>query len=599
MLWFLLVISSTVLGNFIIRLITGKNFALMLHISISWLIGVFATSFSIYIFNFIFPLNGFFALLIICSECFLCYKIREFMKLKHQKSMFKISIEKYQNIYLLCFLFSIIAIVHLWASYIRFPNKIPKMGMEIFDTEKSFISSLRYGINRRRKNIFFYEDPMVHKQYFNLDCLALIYMAALDSLGAGYEEASVFVCFLNIIVTTNLIYYFAKDKSKNALLISLCFMLNGGWAFYRFYFGSKCNDTDFLHTTCSGIDIPWYQTLGFVLSYSKSASFTVPMILAIHVLMQNRLSQKHIYRNKFCILAGVIAIFMPNLMGSISVFLFYSCFSEYHNYFMPFALSILPKLIHSKLRNYPIWRETQMKGLFFSPIRIIINSLGPMFITSIFPFLTNFTVESIHKSSVYLSCYIILLIIRNGNDAFENIVAITGLILPFFCVSFLNSLHYILILAKNKILKGFVQGIIIFTFITFIAGGIISIISSEKNLITGLNQHDIKCGNWIKKNIPSNEVILTEGLSLDPSVFIAGRQIISGNLKELWKRGANIFNSYLIVKEVKESDDLIGIMERESIHYILCLNFSKICRQSESQINRTVFKNEKWTIYHI
>lgn len=593
MLWFLLALSSTALGSDIVCLAAGRCFPALLHTALSWLVGSFATAIAIFAMNAALPVNALTAALLTCGEFAYCRRLRALQRGRRARPQ----IDSHPRLFLLCAIAGAVAAAHLRATYAAFPSAVPQTGAHILDTEQSFVASLRHGANRRRAALR-YRDPMVRGQRLS-GSLPLLLVGAFDALGAKYAEASVLICFANTVCTAVLAYYFAEANTKRPLCAALCLLFNGGWAALRFLFGARCSGADYLHATCARADTPWHQTVGYVLSYSKSASYAVPMLLAVHVLMQAAASQKCAYRRRLRVLAGAIAVCTPSLMGSMSVFAYYACFNESYSGFMPFALAVVPKLLCSRIRFFPVWKESQMSGLFFSPIRVVINSLGPMVIIILLPLLAKSKNESDMVAIIYVSCYILLLLFRCGNDTLDSVVAITGVVLPYFCESFVDTLRLILIRINGKLLKGLVRAIIWFTFVMFIAGGFISIVSMEKSVSKGLDQNDIKCGKWIKRNIPSNDVILSEGFSYDPSVFVAGRQIVAGNFKELWSRGANIFNAYTIIKEAKETKNLRELMERESIHYILCLKSSAMYNKSKLQINETVFQNEKWSIFHL
>ncbi|OHT16573.1 hypothetical protein TRFO_13180 [Tritrichomonas foetus] len=602
MFWLIFVISSTLLGWSIVQIIRLSYLPFFVNLGLAWTIGSMISSLGIFIIHFILPLNAFILVLIIAGQMALIYYIQQYLHTKFKNdynSTFQIRLENSPKYYLVLFIIAVFSTYHLLKSYSNFPDQIPAESREIIDSEMSFIASIRYGVNKRRRNIFFYKDPQNLNQHYSSATLPLLFTASMCSLGCGYAEASVFIAFLNTMTTAIFVFYYTFFFSKHAFSITLCFMLNGGWSIFRALFGSTCENNDYLRNVCARAPVPWHSTFGVLLSYSKSASFSIP--LSIISILFSQFSRKQNTLRMQYLIGGIAASLIPNVGPSMCVFLIASCFAPSFKYFMPFAVSIIPKLFGVKIHNFPIWREYQMAGIFYAPIMTWLDQFGPMIISIFMPIRSLDDQFTLHRFLAFASGFLLLNFFRFGNGNFENILAVTSTILPAICMHFVEDLYEFVNFTKDQLKRSVISTLSFLLYLTFIMSGILSIYTlTQKNTI-GLTNVDSECGNWMRKNLHKNDVIFSESVSFNPASNIAGRQIVCGDLKSLWSSGSNVTAALRLIREVERLHNPYEVMNRMNIQYFLVSEgsaFANMAIQAGSNFSR-VYQNVKWTLYKL
>lgn len=601
-LYLLFVATTMIFGHFLILLIRMEPYQLCFQLSASWLLGSMSTSLIYYLAHFILPINLVTTSMVIGAQLFMSITIRQVLISIHKSKYhphFRLLPEKSPWIYILLCLVTIIAGTNLILTYSKFPNELPAASRSVFDIESSFVSSVRRGVNKRRRNVFYYKDPLILGQTFNMPSFPLLYICGMCSLFGNYIEASIVVCLLNILATTVFIYTFAQMHTKNAFLTSLAYLFNSGWAFFRAYFGDNCPTNDYVHDVCSKIPIPWYQTVSFFLSFLKSSSYTIPMTLFIINMLFNNSSIKRFRR--FYLIAGIFSILLPNPSTTCALFIFASCIPNCWKFFMPFAIPAVLKMKGITIRSFPIWREYQMTGIFFSPFVSMFDSFGPVIFTIMLPFLGTPTMIAFRNYTSAVSCLILLVFFRIGNEYFENIIAITSVCLPIFIVVFINTLSYFIHMSKDPHYNGVAWSFCIIFLGCFIAGGLMHLKKVEATKIPGLDKNDIEIAEFIVSKTKKKSIITTETDPLNPATVIAGRQILCGPFKDLWYRGANITTALNNYREIERNNKASDVMARLGSQYLMCKIGSKLhsIATSDQTQGTTIYQNQKWMLVKI
>lgn len=603
MLWLLFIVISAFFGFNILQLLKSENHQFFLTCSISWLIGSMISSFIIFIFHFLLPLNAFLTILTMLVETITILLINKTKKQKINISAFKriFLFESENKLYYLLFFIASITTLNLYISFSHYPKSLPRGSFSYIETELSFIESTRKGINRRRKHPFFYQDPLNNQQYFSTSSIPLLFVSALDSLGCGYIESSVIISFLNILSTIISIFYYSRMFKSDPFIVSLTYLLNSGWSFFRYFYGEyNCKSRDYIHDICGRTYIPWHSLIGFFMIYSKEASFSIPLSLFTCVYLLYNKSKSHL-KSRLYICAGILASLIPSPGVSICTFLLGSCFPSSFGYFMPFSLSIIPKLIGLRITYYPLWREYQMNGVFFAPIVLWFNQFGPTFFSMIFPSSALYSPASLHEFLSNISSFLLMNFFRIGNGHFENIIGIMAVTMPMASVYFVDFLDRLITLAQNPLKKGVTKSLVAFIFVSYVLGGVLVMFSISTNYATFMKTEDFKLANWISNNVKSDELIVADSYSLNPAAVLTGRQILCGDLKVLFYRSSNVTESLKIIRTIERTREIMTSMKLLNGNYFMAKNRSRLDKIAQNRMNNLslIYNNKIWTVYTI
>lgn len=602
MFWLIFLASSICFGFTIIQFIRIDLLPLCFYISISWVFGAMFTSIIIFILNFLLPLNWFLAFVTIAIQSATIYYIRIYLKKTRKQSYLNISsirLEGPAGLYFLLAFVSVITAIHLFLCFYQFPSKIPSEASDFIDLEMSFISSVRYGINKWRRNLFLYKDPLNLNGYFVNPSLPLLFAAALDALGLDYAESTVIISFLNTVSTAVFIYHYMAYFSHHPLLCSICFMFNGSLTFFRILFGETCQNNDYVRNICYRTQVPWYSLIGSLMTFSKEFSFALP--LSIISLLFAQYPNRQNAGRQYYLIAGIAAALNPSVGSSTCLFLVCSCFSKSFKYVMPFILTLIPKFFKINFQNFPIWREYQMYGIFYACIVVWFDQFGPMLISMFIPISAADDNITVHRFLAFASGFLLINLNRFGNSYFENVIAIMTVILPSICIYFVEDLNYITKFFKNQLYRGILSAIAIFIYVSFIAGGIAGIFHISDVPMKLLSAPDIDCGKWIIKNIKRYETILSEPIKHNPGSLISGRQLLCGDLNMVWKSGANVTQSLRLIRQVeitKKPKQIMNIINSNYFATIKGTLLNDLARRGRSNLV-LLYENQKYEIYKI
>ena len=594
MLWLALVASSTLCGFAVIEVVRRASLTVVVQVSLAWLIGSLGTGAVLFAVNFFVPINIVTTGVICAAEFYACYLYFRTWRgwlVREKGARFSLMFESTWKFFLAVSATGVVSSVYLLASFWHFPWGMPEGASGVIDLEVSFIESVLSGVNKWRSNVIMYKDPRLMGQKFLQPTLPLLFAAGLCAMGAGYDAASVFIGWMNCVASAALGYYVFAHVTQFPLYATVCFICNSGWAFFRHAFGD-CPDGDLVRDVCARCPVAWYQTLGYFLCFSKSASYTIPMALVVMLFIQ-MVSERgaHLYY----LLAGVVMVLIPSPGVSIALFIMATCYPSSFRTFGPFCACILFKMIGLRIKSFPIWRECQMQGVFFAPFFFLHDAFGPLsFGLWLWP-VAVLSIQHLHRLAVCFAAFIFHAFFRIGNGQEESILAMTSVVLPIVACLFVDAQQDIERSLASPASKGIFLGIRIVITSTIILGCAISL--NRMRIVEVLSDDDIELGKWILSNIPRKARILTECHALTPATVIAGRQILCGDVQTLWRGGSNVTAALRIVNELERTKNALDIMNRLKSHFVLS-RIGDALSFIANETNLTVlFSNKHWTLY--
>lgn len=663
---FLFIIGSAIFGFSIISLFNSTQGLIVSQILSGWCLGSMIISSIAFITSYFFKLTFAHSIVLLIFMFSVSLIIIIYHFVKNRKMLSNIRFEKIPSFYFSLAVIGFFMLAYTNISYIHYPDLIPDDDRFIFETEHSFILSIINGINSHRKNFLTFSDPYLINQSYTISALPELYTACLVTLKANYAEATVLISFLSSISTAAAIYllsyFYAPDSSA---LIVLLYFFNGGSSIYNFFNGPKnkipsfilenltmslyppfysSNSTfilDGIHN-CGRGETPHYSIFGVHLAFSKISDFSIPLaIFALSFLYMGQKVNQNSHSNH--LLAGLLAAFIPSLSTSFIFFIIASNFSISFLRVMPFSLSLIPKIYKSFYIIYPVWREYQMNGIFFSQIVTFYDSIGiPYLSIFLFP-LFFFDYTYFHRFISMFAGFLVLCFVREGNDTFANDIALSALCVSSFTGNFvyiINKLKSIIIgrlyfssKSENRSeifddeenekiedkseeqnknegqinFKDYSQFLGIFNFFYYflilyiILSGFlnIKILSEIKN--EGIGENSLHCGNMVSFYSKPNDVILTDAKGMNPAVVLSGRQVIMGKASDLWRRGEDTKSHAELFERLSKENGFIDFMEKENIQYLLEFKFSLFALPNDTYLEhfKVLSENNDWVLFSL
>lgn len=490
----------------------------------------------------------------------------------------------------------IIGSITLWYNYHafnQFPELVPSEGSGALDYEMSFISSLKYGINSPRSNILAFSDPLLLNQHLTNNPLPLLYEAAICTIGASFRTASTAISFINAIAATAAIYYLGSNFSSNPGFIALVFMLNGSWCLFKFFSDDDMRG-DLIHGHGRTAHTPWDSLIGVCLSFNKEHSFSIPMALFALAIAQCPVVGKA--KNSY-IIAALLAVFVPNFITSLSVYLACTCYELANPFFIIFGFIPFFRYLSSDIKYNPLWREYQMCDTFLPSLTIWVDSFGPSSVTFILMWFFIRDSLLIQRFISTLGAFLILQIFRQGNDYANNACAVISVFFPMVSVLFVEIGEKIKSLVNGKMTKGAVSGIVASIFVVYMISGFLSLHRLANTKDTALEMPDLDIGRKIQDITRPRDTILSDTFKFNPAAAVAGRQIVSGSFREAWRRGCDVFKQVELIREVRKESGGLDVMRSQDIRYLLDYKNDEILWDAKHYQN--VYENEKWVIYQL
>jgi len=564
---FLLFIISTICFGFSIVMIVKKHpWSLMLQLSISWLVGSMTTSIIVFIFSYFLAfdktlVNGVFIFQIICFSLTVFYFWR--YGSKAQKITW-IYFEKSPWLYLSLLIVGIPAYFYIRKFYIQFPHRISYSARMEIEFDHGVMASIINGVNFRRKNFLHLSDPFLVNATIKDSPLPFVYSACLALNSQYYNSFSLIISFFNILSTALAVFVLSTAYTKFPLLCVVLFFYNGGWSLFRLY-NTKNHVPDLINDVGREYHVPFYQVFFKFLIAQKSSSFTIPIAIFSFSLLQTSKTGPS-YKSAF-LLSGLIASLVPKFSVSIALFLAGASFPNSVIYFLPFAISLIPKYDNSRYLIKPLWREYQMNGVFFSQIICWLDAFGPLIFTI-------FRITSLFKDQAFthaflssFSTFLMACFFREGGDYRANALIISSIFYPFLCIAFVRFMT-----ESINSSKGQTKGVKVFLFVSmilvYVIGALVSINRQLDVVVQGMSKETIQMGFAASKLVPQNETVLAPFIPMNPISVVAGRQLVGTEINTLWARGENTFLLSLINYQIESGEDIVRIMKDLGVSYL-------------------------------
>ncbi|KAK8900366.1 hypothetical protein M9Y10_002693 [Tritrichomonas musculus] len=683
---FLFIIGSAFFGFSIISLINVTQGLLISQILSGWCLGSMIISSIAFVTSYFFPLtflHTIFLLIIMFAISFIIIFI-QFYRTNKLFGPSTIRLERAPSFYFSLAIIGLFMLFYINSSFDNFPDLIPAYDRLIFETEHSFISSIISGINNRRKHFLTFSDPYLINQSYTISALPELYAACLVTLASSYPDVTILISFLSSLSTAAAIfllsYYYSPESS--ALIVFLYFF-NGGSSIYNFFNGPKneiphfivenltmslypsfsssnysstiANTLDGVHN-CGRGESPHYSIFGVHLAFSKISGFSIPLgIFALGFLHGNQQPGRRQACNS--ILSGLFAAFIPSLSTSFTFFIIASNYSQSFMKVMPFAISLLPKIYKSFYIIFPLWREYQMNGIFFSQFVTFSDSIGiPFIFMFLFPFFF-FDYNYFHRILTIITGFLFLCFVREGNDSFANDIALSALFIPSITGNFVRTINSLKakivgrasftskeenenkndyfdnieekIEGINKNLNEtenedqnnkeaekeedkisfnvYYQFLGVYNFFYYfliayiILSGVLNI-NTILNLKTyGLNHKSIQSGNWVGFYSNPNDIILTDAKGMNPAPIAAGRQVILGRASDLWRRGEDTQKQAELLEKNAKENNFINYMIKENINFLLEYKMNLFALSNNTYLNyfKVLSENEDWVLFQL
>ena len=594
---FLFIISSVFFGSFLVILIRGSTWFFFMQTFSGWLLGSMIISIIGFLTSFFFPITYYHASLLIVLQLvlsiLLLLDIRVFLKIPFKK-IFSFRIES-NSLLVLMIIIGICMLKYQRMIFLEFPETFPSYCSSIIETEHSFISSILYGVNYHRKDPILFSDPDLVNQTFKISSLPYIYTSYLITLGLDYPSASLIISFMNTLSTVAAVFLISNlYTADKQYLIILLFLFNGGLSLKNnFYSGKNCEFDNVYNSNRK--DNPIYPLFPFHLAISKFSSFSIPLAIFATALMQSTQKKDNSYY-RLHILSGVFAAVIPSLLTSIGFFICASNYSCSFKFIMPFIISLIPKLYGCYLHIFPVWREYQMQGIFFSQIVSFTDAYGIIYLSAFaLPFMYK-DIFHFHRFLTCLASFLFLCFVRENNDTFGNSIAISALFLPTLTGHFFKMFQYFIQKLKhiNQYFYGCVNALFVINVFLILLSGFYLLTRVIQSRSSGLTYSDVQCSKWINQHINQSEIFLSNFQKLNPGVFFYGKQNYLGSINEHWKRGQTIDKKILFLEEFIRFKKIDLFMNETEIKYLLIDKSAPNIFNYNKDNFLTIKKNSKW-----
>ena len=157
MLWILYIASVSFFGYTIFGYLRVSHLDFIPRIFSGYLLGTLLVGILLHITTYILPISSFHSLIYFVSSI-----IGSVFLMKRSKKSQIVWITEPSFLFLILFVVGV-SMKYLSKIYGGLPEKMPYLMIPIYDDEISFINSLMKGVNKRRLNPFFFDDPRMSK----------------------------------------------------------------------------------------------------------------------------------------------------------------------------------------------------------------------------------------------------------------------------------------------------------------------------------------------------------------------------------------------------------------------------------------------------
>lgn len=363
-----------------------------------------------------------------------------------------------------------------------------------------------------------------------------------------------YVLALLLVTGFYMLAYRITNRKSAAVLATVFFFINGGFGFAYFLDGAKADHTaftkiftDYYHTPTNynEMNIRWSNTICDMIIPQRTTMAGWCMIIPCIYMMLDAIKTK---AKKEYIILGIMAGCMPMIhthsflaLGILSAFMFFAYLKDAENkkayvinwviYGAIAVIMAFPQLI--------LWTFTQTSGndsflnLHFNWVNkndpylwFYIKNWGLAFILAV-PAFFNASKNNRRLFGAGLLIFVLAELIQFQPNEYDNnkLFYITYMIVLIIVSGFLVDVY-----EKIKTVK-LRQYFAVIVIIMFTLSGVLTIGREFKSggMYQTFNKDDIKTAEYIKKNVPSDAVILTGTGHLNPVVTLAGRTIYVGS----------------------------------------------------------------------
>ena len=555
----LLSFSSTVFGYHFNRIILGQEWKNPYQILAGWLIGSLLTSYLIFTLSYFFVLSKLLVHLVIVFHfvsSFIMYSLFPLFKNQNPNQKTKNIKQESYHIYLLLAIIGSFSLFYLNKLYLK--QSESNISFYTKSTERSYINSILYGINRHRNEFLSFKNPLQPNYPLKRPFIIYYYMAACELLSSNYQITSITINFLNILSTISFFFYYTRTHSSHLIILSLLYFTSSGFASFRYLFADNPN-LDFVHEIERHFPLPSYQILAHILSLPKESSFSIALSFLSLSLIQ--------FANNNCrpsILAGISAALIPYVSVSSSIFLFCSIFKKFWISMFPFSIFIVFKFLRSNLHYEPIWRRYSDEGYYFSMFLPIIEQLG---LSSLGLLGIIYSDKRKSMTTLGFSISLFFSLFREDNDYYSYSIIVCTCLLPLLYCNILEFLE-----KENNFISKKFYGILIsillfllcFKFIGFYNCVKVTETKSDFNISESMTE----VGQFILEYVKENEIILANTTDFYPITVIGGKTTFLGSIDILLQQGEIISDSIHEYKSmIHNFDD--SLLKTNKIRYIL------------------------------
>lgn len=513
-MWVLLIGACSWLGFELIPYLRVKCPTPVFRIFLGWLVGASLTGYCLYLTNFIIPLTTAHSVGYLCMECICAAWLRKRSPNK------KVEVPKMVPWLLFVMLFiSGLSLKYLSAVYRDVPKAVPMVMQPFVDDELSFIHC---AMDARRPHPLFYRNPRMSGHFYEGNASPLLFTAMLMKLGASYSDASIVICFMNIISACYCIFLYSARFTIWPWFSTLVVLLNGCSATRLYLFEEDLRMdrmNDFVHRISDQHETMGYQFMFSLMSFSKSTSLSIA------------LAQYAIYT-----MNGLLVSLIPSFSASFGIFSIMSLCSMRRNIF-PWIISLLPKIVPFRLSYWPLFREEMMRGTFCSCVKIWGDVFGFLPMALLIYRLLDLPRTDIHSfliAGITPLCF--LEFIRDGSR-YENMAGVVAFLGPTVMVAVACCMRMLRSQELPKVHQGGMYFVMWLAFFYIVTGGVICALRICKSKTECITNTEIV--SWITEFVPKKSVLLIEPRLLHPAI-LAGRQLFLGDKKSIWNSGVNL-----------------------------------------------------------
>jgi hypothetical protein len=398
-------------------------------------------------------------------------------------------------------------------------------------------------------------------------------------------EVFTVLSFLNTISYTVALSYLISQFVRNRPFIITMMGLIGGTPFF---------DSRRPCLTSLTADLSTHLPVIIQLSFSMEASFSIP--LAVFALaLAHSISNRQRSARLVIYLSGLAIAFTPSLITVIAFFLSVSINFDFFTGYLPFMLLTFPRLRGAALSFIPVWMEYQQRDVSWPAATAFSNAIGILFLAVPFVFSLRFDAIFFRRIRTAIPTFVLLCALREGQDHFENDIALTGVVWPLLFVVFFALLE--------KFPKSPLFGLVKWVLIGYaLVGGVIWLNTMATTKCPWVDSAALEFGKALDFCLDRKEIVLHNRRSFNPVSILAGRQVLLGNGVQIWRRGGAFH------QQADISSLLMG--EHNCIHQIMRdYNLSYIVEYrprpflldnlSQWQYFNVIFQNEDWMLLRL